>query len=1220
MKSKNTPNNNISDKNQKLSRPELIIGFDGLVKSYQSGWEFFFDKAYSPGQTVTKLFPGKLAYVLNNWLTDPPTKTDTGSIFLSDLHGGVLIRLEASISDKKQLAVLLDWMPFPEDELKEVCATEHNNNDNWVASMSFKAFSQQSIEGLMLLDRKGTIKAFNKRLHHEFECLLNRKPAIGSDLSEVFFPEFNRPLLKVWNNVLDGKVQVVEVSSKQQDDFRRFRMYVHPVIEENQVEAIQLQITDISAENHMLRLGQEANHLLNLIFNHSGVGICVFQGKGNKLLNVNKYFCKLVGLSERDLLNQSFPVKRKLIKKTDDSVLFYELPYVLSKHGAEVKMRQHPDQEIVVFGTCNTLDNSEGGKLYVVSVSDISKIKEAEAEISKLSIVAQRTSNGVLIANENGKIEWVNHSLEKITGYTAHELAGTLPGTKLKGYVTGYDVMNQIRESVKKGIQYSGHIMSFNKQGMPNWQHLDLNPIFNAKNELTQFIGIQTDVTESKVIEESLRSSELLYKTIAKSFPNGIISVIDQEFNIQFIDGEKVDQGELIGKELLGNNLLRLLDKETSSKIQPLLMKAFVGQKGRIEIDSADKSFIYTVAPIPNAEREIEKVLVISLDITAQKQTEKEVSVQREYLRQIIDTNPNWIFVKDEQENFILANKAMAKFFNSTVEEFIVNPDEKLRKASNNTTISEEIDREVLKNKKPIEVEEILINELTGAEHRFYVIKTPLKRPDGKTYILGVGADITARKNAEIALEEQKNYLRQILDTDPNVIFVKDREGRFIIVNKAFADFYAKPIEEIIGLRDEDLKYETKQITFSKDTDQAVFETMETLVFEETNINPITKKPYFYLSTKKPLIDSFGNIFVLGVAVDITKRKDDEQKLLSKEMLLQEVFETAADALYLVDPFQEKIIDCNVRAVTLLGETNKEEVLNSLSQLFTSETLCSIDLSRIFQQLKLKETWVEELFITSKSGKRFWANLAASKFISEGKELNLLRINDITERVKTEEQIKHSLHEKEILIQEIHHRVKNNMAVISSLLHLQSGYIDDASLIDVFKDSQSRIKSMALIHEKLYQSKTLALVEFESYIRELTRTILYSYSPGDAKVKIENKIDNVYLDINSAVPCGLIVNELLSNACKHAFKGRSSGLIEVSFVKEGDRFELEVKDNGIGLPPHFELENAKSLGMTLVYALTSQLNATIVFESSSKGTCFKIEFKEKAKKNYLAGN
>jgi two-component sensor histidine kinase len=301
-----------------------------------------------------------------------------------------------------------------------------------------------------------------------------------------------------------------------------------------------------------------------------------------------------------------------------------------------------------------------------------------------------------------------------------------------------------------------------------------------------------------------------------------------------------------------------------------------------------------------------------------------------------------------------------------------------------------------------------------------------------------------------------------------------------------------------------------------------------------------------------------------------------------------------------------------------LGETNKEDVLLSLDQLFTSQSLNSADLPGIFQKLKLKETWVEEALITSKTGKQFWANLAASKFLTEGKELNLLRINDITERVKAEEQIKLSLHEKEILIQEIHHRVKNNMAVISSLLHLQSGYIEDSSLIDVFKDSQSRIKSMALIHEKLYQSKTLALVEFESYIRELTRTILYSYSTGNAKVKIETHVENIYLDINSAVPCGLIVNELLSNACKHAFKGREEGLIDVAFLKKDDTFHLSVKDDGVGLPEGFSPENAKSLGMTLVYALSSQLNATIEYISGQSGTYFQITFKEKAKKNLLS--
>ena len=226
----------------------------------------------------------------------------------------------------------------------------------------------------------------------------------------------------------------------------------------------------------------------------------------------------------------------------------------------------------------------------------------------------------------------------------------------------------------------------------------------------------------------------------------------------------------------------------------------------------------------------------------------------------------------------------------------------------------------------------------------------------------------------------------------------------------------------------------------------------------------------------------------------------------------------------------------------------------------------------------------------------------------------LLRIADVSFQKLSEEQIIQALHEKEILIQEIHHRVKNNMAVISSLLQLQTGYIKDPALIDVFKDSQSRIKSMALIHEKLYQSKTLAKVEMESYIKELSRTLLFTYNSKRVDIRINTFIDNVFLDINSAVPCGLIINEIISNACKHAFVGRETGIIEIHFSKIEKQFNLEMKDNGIGLPINTNFSDFKSLGMSLVHALAAQLGAQLEIKTTN-GLSFSLSFTEKIKPN-----
>ena len=153
---------------------------------------------------------------------------------------------------------------------------------------------------------------------------------------------------------------------------------------------------------------------------------------------------------------------------------------------------------------------------------------------------------------------------------------------------------------------------------------------------------------------------------------------------------------------------------------------------------------------------------------------------------------------------------------------------------------------------------------------------------------------------------------------------------------------------------------------------------------------------------------------------------------------------------------------------------------------------------------------------------------------------------------------------------------------------------------------------MALIHEKLYQSKTLAKVEMESYIKELARTLLFTYNPKRSDIKINTFVENVFLDINSAVPCGLLINEIISNACKHAFIGRDSGLIEIHFSKEEEQYRLEMTDNGIGMPMNTNFSDFKSLGMNLVQALASQLGAHLEIKTND-GLGYYLTFVEKVK-------
>jgi len=215
---------------------------------------------------------------------------------------------------------------------------------------------------------------------------------------------------------------------------------------------------------------------------------------------------------------------------------------------------------------------------------------------------------------------------------------------------------------------------------------------------------------------------------------------------------------------------------------------------------------------------------------------------------------------------------------------------------------------------------------------------------------------------------------------------------------------------------------------------------------------------------------------------------------------------------------------------------------------------------------------------------------------------------DITERKMAEERVRASLREKEVLLQEVHHRVKNNLQIVYSLLGLQSDYIKNKQALEVFRESQNRIKSMALIHEKLYQSKNFAEIDLTDYVNSLTTNLFHTHHIKPNAIRMRTDIRNVYLGLETAIPCGLIINELVTNALKYAFPNGNKGFIRVGLRLGSDKkYTLIVSDNGVGLPENVDIHNTKTLGLQLVDSLVEQLEGSIEIDRK-KGSSFKIRF------------
>jgi PAS domain S-box-containing protein len=249
-----------------------------------------------------------------------------------------------------------------------------------------------------------------------------------------------------------------------------------------------------------------------------------------------------------------------------------------------------------------------------------------------------------------------------------------------------------------------------------------------------------------------------------------------------------------------------------------------------------------------------------------------------------------------------------------------------------------------------------------------------------------------------------------------------------------------------------------------------------------------------------------------------------------------------------------------------------------------------------------------ELPLVNQAGEVVWYQLFVNPVAyDEGTEELSCIAYDITERKEIDNQIREALKEKEILLQEVHHRVKNNLQVISSMLNLQRRFVDDPKMLEVLEESQNRISTMSFIHESLYRNTDFSSIGFSDYLERLTQNLIHSYSNVSSRVELVSQLDDVHINLKQAIPCGLIVNELVSNCLKYAFKGRETGKILLRVERKGDELEIEVADNGVGLPDNFDFETNESLGVYLVQALTDQLDGKLLVDNKLTNNALETE-------------
>ncbi len=511
-------------------------------------------------------------------------------------------------------------------------------------------------------------------------------------------------------------------------------------------------------------------------------------------------------------------------------------------------------------------------------------------------------------------------------------------------------------------------------------------------------------------------------------------------------------------------------------------------------------------------------------------------------------------------------------------------------------------------------------------------------------------SDITDIRLAEEALRENERFLTNIVEQIPDMIFVKDaRDLRFVRLNKAGEDLLGYSRAEMLGKNDYDF-FPKEEADFFTGNDR------EVLLTNQSSDNPAEKiqtrfKGERILHTKKiPIFDEKGvPRYLLGISEDITERKKGDDALRETKDYLANLIRYANVPIVSWSP-ELTITEFNRAFAQLSGMTREEVIGQSLALLFADKTRDK-SMALIRRALRGEHLKVVEIPIRHISGETriiLWnsanildptgkiiATIAQGQDITERKaadetikkygdnlerevtertsdlsDVNLKLMTEIDIRIDAEKQLTKTVGEKEILLREVHHRVKNNLQIIISLLNLQSRYMTDETTLAAFRESQNRVRVMALVHEKLYQSIDLTKLDLGNYIRFLGNNLLQFFGIKGKGITLTMDIHDIFLAIDTAIPLGLIINELISNSLKYAFPEGRKGEITLAVQRQDHTLTILFKDNGVGIPEDFDWRNAESLGLRLVVSLVDQLDGTIELDRSA-GTAFTIVVKEK---------
>ena len=745
-------------------------------------------------------------------------------------------------------------------------------------------------------------------------------------------------------------------------------------------------------------------------------------------------------------------------------------------------------------------------------------------------------------------------------------------------------------------------------------------------NEGSNFALALLDITEKRKISKDLLQTKERFRLLVETNPFGLFLVVQGEVRYANQSGLEIlgiDDEEDVFNQLLATffevgdqgriteDMERILAGEKTAyaevsirqvsgdlrEVGVQMVLSFFDNQPAVQVTVNDLSTRMQLVREQMRRSSAEEAnVLLTEEIKQHRKTQKQLIRAEKFNRSIIESSIDMIMAFDADGNIIQFNHAASVEFGMTAEDAMqLKGDDFLANSTDFDAILNDLRSqryyagEVAGRRSSEEVFQMLIS-IAGLQN---------EAGEDTGYVL-VGRDITDIRLAEQELRRSEERYRDILDNASDLVFLVDDEGRLNYANPAFFSTLGYDAKALKKIRIQEIA-EAPEGREASDWKEWLVGDRNELTFRSG-----TGEALRMLGGGSVQSNAKGKVTGLRcIYLNVSEVRAYQRDALVKSAKLESIFNSTRYLLMFTIDQKFNVTSVNQNLVNILAEQFGFNTIVGTPILELLKEVVSEEFYRgQFQLFVRAAQGVQQQFelpLVNQKGELVWYQLFVNPVqYDEGtKELSCIAY-DITERKSIDNQIREALKEKEILLQEVHHRVKNNLQVISSMLNLQRRFVDDAKMLEVLDESQNRISTMSFIHESLYRNSDFSSIGFSDYLERLTQNLIHSYSNVTSRVELISKLDDVHINLKQAIPCGLIVNELVSNCLKYAFKGRAEGKIFLRVEEVGETIEIQVADDGVGLPDDFDFKTNESLGVYLVSALTDQLDGTLTVDNKHR--------------------